>query len=467
MSRQIIDTGTAPNTGGETIRQAFTKVNSMTADLYAASALVPLPIHNVLSYGAIGNNSTDDRAAIQSAINAAMASGGTGCVVFPGGKTYRINASLTLPGTAGGLHMIGYGGRNSINDGDPPRIQWGGAANGLMFNANVGAGGSLFGLKFENLLFHGNSTAQTAIRFDGASIDSGTRIEECWFNGMTGNAIEVLNHSTNFRVTGGRFDGLPTGYAVYCKNTLGGGQTIIFDGNITYVGGGSSNGNGFFWLDGEGTQSGSYAHVTISGLHTEINQSLQQTYAAGLKPSDQRGVIRIGVNPAYPGIQADVTCSGLSNSSAGVLSYCYFQITSTTGTADAASRCVQIQGTGGNVLNSFQVSDAATSNEIRMFGGNIPDLRRYPAVGYRHGTWSWGRGQGAYETVGHFIDSDDYRIRGLKIQPETGTAAPQIYSGTGAPSFAATLGSLYLRTDGAASTTLYVNTSGSTTWTAK
>lgn len=41
------------------------------------------------------------------------------------------------------------------------------------------------------------------------------------------------------------------------------------------------------------------------------------------------------------------------------------------------------------------------------------------------------------------------------------------FEGTGAPTFSAPLGSLYLRKDGGALTTLYVNTSGSTTWTAK
>jgi hypothetical protein len=41
-----------------------------------------------------------------------------------------------------------------------------------------------------------------------------------------------------------------------------------------------------------------------------------------------------------------------------------------------------------------------------------------------------------------------------------------IYAGTGAPSFTAVQGSLYLRTDGSSSTTrLYVNTTGSTAWT--
>jgi hypothetical protein len=42
-----------------------------------------------------------------------------------------------------------------------------------------------------------------------------------------------------------------------------------------------------------------------------------------------------------------------------------------------------------------------------------------------------------------------------------------IYSGSGVPSFTATQGSLYLRTDGSStSTRAYINTTGSTTWTA-
>lgn len=43
----------------------------------------------------------------------------------------------------------------------------------------------------------------------------------------------------------------------------------------------------------------------------------------------------------------------------------------------------------------------------------------------------------------------------------------RIISGTGAPTVAAPQGSMYLRTDGSStSTRLYINTTGSTTWTA-
>lgn len=41
-----------------------------------------------------------------------------------------------------------------------------------------------------------------------------------------------------------------------------------------------------------------------------------------------------------------------------------------------------------------------------------------------------------------------------------------LYSGTGAPTFTAPQGSMYLRKDGSStSTRMYINTTGSTTWT--
>lgn len=47
------------------------------------------------------------------------------------------------------------------------------------------------------------------------------------------------------------------------------------------------------------------------------------------------------------------------------------------------------------------------------------------------------------------------------------TAGFGIYFGSGAPSISAASGSLYLRTDGSStSTRAYINTTGSTTWTA-
>ena len=57
----------------------------------------------------------------------------------------------------------------------------------------------------------------------------------------------------------------------------------------------------------------------------------------------------------------------------------------------------------------------------------------------------------------------------IRLPDASGDASsgPRIQTGSNAPTFAAPQGSLYLRTDGAAATTLYVNTNGSTTWSAR
>jgi hypothetical protein len=76
---------------------------------------------NVLGYGATGNGTTDDTAAVQAALTAAAVAGGT--VFFPAG-TYLITSQLTVQGPAtdpdspswqpGGVHLVGQGARNSI-----------------------------------------------------------------------------------------------------------------------------------------------------------------------------------------------------------------------------------------------------------------------------------------------------------------------------------------------------------------
>lgn len=45
------------------------------------------------------------------------------------------------------------------------------------------------------------------------------------------------------------------------------------------------------------------------------------------------------------------------------------------------------------------------------------------------------------------------------------TSKPSITSGTGAPTFSAAQGSMYIRIDGGVNTRVYINTTGSTTWT--
>lgn len=66
--------------------------------------------------------------------------------------------------------------------------------------------------------------------------------------------------------------------------------------------------------------------------------------------------------------------------------------------------------------------------------------------------------------TGNTIKADGFEGAMSGSSVNVGTAT--ITSGAGAPTASATKGSIYLRTDGTADTTLYVNASGSTTWVA-
>ena len=64
-------------------------------------------VFNVKDYGATGDGSTDDKAAIQAAINAVPSTGGT--VVFPAGK-YKLGSSLTIGATQNAIILQGLAG---------------------------------------------------------------------------------------------------------------------------------------------------------------------------------------------------------------------------------------------------------------------------------------------------------------------------------------------------------------------
>lgn len=96
---QQIDVGSAPNDGtGDTIRAAFSKVNSNFTELSARFV-------SVADYGATGDGVTDDTAAIQAAIDDLPANGGT--VYLPPG-TYLIS-TIEFPNDPKVVNFLGAG----------------------------------------------------------------------------------------------------------------------------------------------------------------------------------------------------------------------------------------------------------------------------------------------------------------------------------------------------------------------
>jgi len=142
-------------------------------------------------------------------------------------------------------------------------------------------------------------------------------------------------------------------------------------------------------------------------------------------------------------------------------------------------------GSGGIVLSP------GTDNRVEIRRGtNAQTFRVYntftDASNYERGVFDWGTtsnvltigaqaaGTGTLRNVK--LVGTDILVKGDTATPASGSTAARlifgttagfgIYYGSGAPTVSAAQGSLYLRSDGSStSTRLYVNTTGSTTWT--
>ena len=105
-------------------------------------------VFNVLAYGADPTGVLNSQPAIAAAIAAAVAAG-KGIVYFPPG-TYRIDSSiivgdgtLTTISTYAGIQLIGAGGTrlSNVTPASAVKIQWNGAANGIMVDVRGPIGG--------------------------------------------------------------------------------------------------------------------------------------------------------------------------------------------------------------------------------------------------------------------------------------------------------------------------------------
>ena len=136
-------------------------------------------VYNVKAYGAKGDGVTDDAAAIQAAINAAIAAGG-GIVFFPPG-TYETTSTLSKPMSFGGPSIIGAG-YNSTS------ISYSGTGSSLYIQ---GGSGALSGIEVSGITFNGTSSSN-GIEIDG---QNGILIRMCQFGT---NAVGVLlNNKTS------------------------------------------------------------------------------------------------------------------------------------------------------------------------------------------------------------------------------------------------------------------------------
>lgn len=142
---------------------------------------------NVKTYGAVGDGVADDTLAIQAALDAAGAIGVSGVVFFPGG-TYKITATLDLPG---GVLLQGTGSHNT------------GSRPGSFINAEGVASGPALEAGVSSMWHHGGISRLRVygcpgdgISIDGSGWGENSVIDQVMVTSCGGDGISVNGSST-------------------------------------------------------------------------------------------------------------------------------------------------------------------------------------------------------------------------------------------------------------------------------
>ena len=111
---------------------------------------------SVMDFGAVGDGTTDDTAAIQ---NALTANNGNISIYFPRG-VYIITSTILIPQNhATKMYGDGFNGQEVTNPVQGTVIKWAGTSNGTMFSSNVSGGANTSSLIIRDMRFDGNNIA--------------------------------------------------------------------------------------------------------------------------------------------------------------------------------------------------------------------------------------------------------------------------------------------------------------------
>ncbi len=243
---------------------------------------VNIPVISVTDYGAVGDGTTDDTAAIQGAIDAANAileadgSFGGAFVLFPVG-IYSITSTLLWKR---GAFLRGAG----IGPYHTTHVRWDGAAGGTMIQDS----GTVFSARLlEGIGWRkGTNTPATILSMSG-NLDWSCRIQNCNFLGATGDLVKVTNGWINLHMRDVRFDEVG-GYALHLTTGAGqNGSTFLLDG-FTFDSSGRA-GSGFLLFDNDTN------NVSNAGTAMLANGRIEIT---GTAMNDPSGIVTFKVPAA-------------------------------------------------------------------------------------------------------------------------------------------------------------------------
>lgn len=400
-------------------------------------------------FGAVGDGVTDDTAAIQAAIDAQ----GTGKMVwFPKG-TYKITSGLLVASKTDMTLAGEHGAKLLFTDG---------AYNGIYFSGNNSGRHTIRDL----LIFGSTNVAPTITLIKISELDAYVTIENCDFYGAA--CAVRLGRTYIIKLIGNRYSNCD----VYVNNTSDSGtSTDVLLLGETY---------------GTCIEDTSASLVQIGGVQTRLVGCYFETMVAKTKYSIEvvTGAQRAAVTGCQFSDSAGILCGTSTNTTITGNQFSDCDNHFADGVSTPPNYLIRVAGGGtativGNTINF--PNGTTMAQVISISGGGVVTGNEISrgVVGIQcSGTAIVSGNYIANCTTGISFPSGaaDCRLGENVITGGTTrllNASAQVihHSGTGTPEAALTagIGSIYVRTDGGASTTLYIKESGTgnTGWVAK